>query len=179
MKNFSYLLIVVILGVFSLSSCQGYNNMVEKQEAVTAQWGNVENAYQRRADLIPNLVATVKGYAEHEQETFRQVTEARAKATQITVNPEQLTEESLQISAGTGSAESGAGTSVAYSGKLPRTKSKSKFSCIAGRTCRYRKPNFGGKKQIQSGGSGLQCLHPQISAGDLCRLVQIYAERVL
>jgi len=96
MKNFSYLLIVVILGVFSLSSCQGYNNMVEKQEAVTAQWGNVENAYQRRADLIPNLVATVKGYAEHEQETFRQVTEARAKATQINVNPEQLTEESLQ-----------------------------------------------------------------------------------
>lgn len=96
MKNFSYLLIVLILGVFSLSSCQGYNNMVEKQEAVTAQWGNVENAYQRRADLIPNLVATVKGYAEHEQETFRQVTEARAKATQINVNPEQLTEESLQ-----------------------------------------------------------------------------------
>jgi LemA protein len=96
MKNFSYLLIVLILGVFSLSSCQGYNKMVEKQEAVTAQWGNVENAYQRRADLIPNLVATVKGYAEHEQETFRQVTEARAKATQINVNPEQLTEESLQ-----------------------------------------------------------------------------------
>ena len=63
MKNFSYLLIIVIFGVFSLSSCLGYNNMVEKQEAVTAQWGNVENAYQRRADLIPNLVATVKGYA--------------------------------------------------------------------------------------------------------------------
>jgi len=70
--------------------------MVEKQEAVAAQWGNVQNNYQRRADLIPNLVNTVKGYAEHEQETFTQVTEARAKATQITISPENLTPESLQ-----------------------------------------------------------------------------------
>jgi LemA protein len=70
--------------------------MVSKQEGVNSQWANVENAYQRRADLIPNLVATVKGYAEHEQETFTQVTEARAKATQMTVDPESLTEESIQ-----------------------------------------------------------------------------------
>ncbi|HCM21282.1 MAG TPA: LemA family protein, partial [Porphyromonadaceae bacterium] len=94
MKNFKYILLILIAGA-SLSSC-GYNAMVEKQESVTAQWGNVQNAYQRRADLIPNLVATVKGYAEHEQETFTQVTEARSKATQITVDPENLTEESLQ-----------------------------------------------------------------------------------
>ena len=95
MKKISYLLLIV-LGAITLSSCSGYNRMVEKQEAVTSQWGNVQNAYQRRADLIPNLVNTVKGYAEHEQATFTQVTEARAKATQTNINPENLTTESLQ-----------------------------------------------------------------------------------
>lgn len=95
MKKISFLLMIVVSAV-TLSSCTGYNRMVEKQEAVTAQWGNVQNSYQRRADLIPNLVNTVKGYAEHEQETFTQVTEARARATQTNVNPENLTTESLQ-----------------------------------------------------------------------------------
>lgn len=95
MKKLSSFLLLII-GVMAFTSCQGYNRMVEKQEAVTAQWGNVQNAYQRRADLIPNLVSTVKGYAAHEQETFTQVTEARAKATQTTISPENLTAESLQ-----------------------------------------------------------------------------------
>ena len=94
MKYLTYILVLAFMGV-ALSSC-GYNTMVSKQEGVNSQWANVENAYQRRADLIPNLVATVKGYAEHEQETFTQVTEARAKATQMTVDPESLTEESIQ-----------------------------------------------------------------------------------
>jgi LemA protein len=95
MKKLSYIVLIVV-GATLLTGCQGYNRMVEKQEAVTAQWGNVQNAYQRRADLIPNLVNTVKGYAAHEQETFTQVTEARAKATQTNINPENLTAESLQ-----------------------------------------------------------------------------------
>jgi len=95
MKKLSYIVLIVV-GATLLTGCQGYNRMVEKQEAVTAQWGNVQNAYQRRADLIPNLVNTVKGYAAHEQETFTQVTEARAKATQTNINPENLTTESLQ-----------------------------------------------------------------------------------
>lgn len=95
MKNFKYMLLVAVVGVFTLSSC-GYNTMVSKQESVSSQWANVETAYQRRADLIPNLVATVKGYATHEQETFTRVTEARAKATQTTVDPENLTEENIQ-----------------------------------------------------------------------------------
>ncbi len=95
MKKIVYILLIAV-GALSLSSCSGYNRMVEKQEAVTSQWGNVQNAYQRRADLIPNLVNTVKGYATHEQETFTQVTEARAKATQTNINPENLTTESLQ-----------------------------------------------------------------------------------
>lgn len=95
MKNLSYILLI-LAGAMILTGCQGYNRMVEKQEAVTSQWGNVQNAYQRRADLIPNLVNTVKGYAAHEQETFTQVTEARARATQMVVDPENLTEEALQ-----------------------------------------------------------------------------------
>ena len=95
MKKLVYVLLIVA-GALSLASCTGYNKMVEKQESVTAQWGNVQNAYQRRADLIPNLVNTVKGYANHEQETFTQVTEARSRATQTNVNPEHLTAESLQ-----------------------------------------------------------------------------------
>lgn len=95
MRKISFVLLIVI-GAMGLTGCQGYNRMVEKQEAVTSQWGNVQNAYQRRADLIPNLVNTVKGYAQHEQETFTQVTEARAKATQTTISPENLTTESLQ-----------------------------------------------------------------------------------
>jgi len=70
--------------------------MVQLDEAVTAQWSQVENVYQRRADLIPNLVNTVKGYAEHEQETLTSVVEARSKATSINVNPENMTAESLQ-----------------------------------------------------------------------------------
>lgn len=95
MNKLSFFLLIVA-GAMMLTGCQGYNRMVEKQEAVTAQWGNVQNAYQRRADLIPNLVNTVKGYADHEQETFTQVTEARAKATGTNISPENLSAESLQ-----------------------------------------------------------------------------------
>lgn len=94
MRNIKILFSVILLSAV-FSSC-GYNTMVEKQETVASQWGNVQNAYQRRADLIPNLVATVKGYAEHEQETLTKVTEARAKATQITIDPENLTEENIR-----------------------------------------------------------------------------------
>lgn len=73
-----------------------YNGMVTADEQVNTAWSQVENVYQRRADLIPNLVATVKGYAEHEQQTLQGVVDARAKATRITVNPDDLTAESLQ-----------------------------------------------------------------------------------
>lgn len=78
----------------SLSSCN-YNSLVEKQQQVDQSWAEVENQYQRRADLIPNLVATVKGYASHEEETFQKVTEARAKATSITIDADNLNEETL------------------------------------------------------------------------------------
>ncbi len=93
MKLFK-LLILSALCALSLSSC-GYNTMVEKQEAVEAQWSQVENVYQRRADLIPNLVATVKGYATHESETLTAVVDARSKATSVTIDASSLTEENM------------------------------------------------------------------------------------
>jgi len=77
------------------SSC-GYNRMVNLEEAVTAQWAQVENVYQRRADLIPNLVNTVKGAADFEQETLTNVIEARSKATSVNVNPENLSASKIQ-----------------------------------------------------------------------------------
>lgn len=90
-------LLVLLIGFFaitSLSSC-GYNTMVQLDENVKAKWAQVENAYQRRADLIPNLVNTVKGAATFEQETLTQVVEARAKATSINVDPNNLTPENI------------------------------------------------------------------------------------
>ena len=73
-----------------------YNSMVTMNEGVTSQWGNVETAYQRRADLIPNFVNTVKGAADFEQTTLTQVIEARAKATQVTIDPTKMTAENMQ-----------------------------------------------------------------------------------
>ncbi len=73
-----------------------YNGMVKADEGVQAAWSQVENVYQRRADLIPNLVATVKGYAEHESETLESVIAARSKATQTTIDSENLTPEALE-----------------------------------------------------------------------------------
>ena len=77
-----------------LSSCN-YNSLVEKQQEVDQAWAQVENQYQRRADLIPNLVNTVKGYSTHESETLEKVTLARAKATSITLDANNMTEEDL------------------------------------------------------------------------------------
>ncbi len=86
MRNF---LAMGVLATVLLSGC-GYNEFQAKDEAVKAQWGEVVNQYQRRADLIPNLVNTVKGYASHERETLEAVTRARASATSVQVTPEVL-----------------------------------------------------------------------------------------
>ena len=94
----SYVVIIVIVAVvlvlfFWIKGM--YNSMVRTDETVSQAWAQVENVYQRRADLVPNLVATVKGYAEHESSTLEAVVEARAKATQATVDPSTLSEEEL------------------------------------------------------------------------------------
>jgi len=86
---------LVVLGIISWGT-KVYNQMVTLQEGVTSQWGNVETQYQRRADLIPNFVNTVKGAAAFEQETLTQVIEARARATQVTIDPTNMTAENMQ-----------------------------------------------------------------------------------
>ena len=86
---------VAAFTILSFSSC-GYNTMVDLDEQVKSQWAQVQNVYKRRADLIPNLVASVKGAAAHENETLTAVTEARAKATAINVDPAKLTPEAIE-----------------------------------------------------------------------------------
>ena len=94
------IIIVAFLGLILLSvviwGTKVYNQMVTLQEGVTSQWGNVETQYQRRADLIPNFVNTVKGAAAFEQETLTRVIEARSKATQVTIDPTKMTAENMQ-----------------------------------------------------------------------------------
>jgi LemA protein len=88
--------IIIIVALALYSSIRGaYNNMVTLDEAVEGQWAQVENVYQRRADLIPNLVNVVKGYAAHERETLEAVIEARSKATSVTIDPQNITPEAL------------------------------------------------------------------------------------
>ena len=87
-------ILVIVFGIFRWGV--GLNNtMVEKQETAKTQWANVESAYQRRADLIPNLVNTVKGYASHEKETLEGVIQARANATKTTIDPSNVTPEQM------------------------------------------------------------------------------------
>lgn len=92
----TWIIIIAVIAVIAIYGVSSYNSMVSQEEAVGTAWSNVENQYQRRADLIPNLVNTVKGYAAHEKETFDAVVSARAKATQTTVSIDDLTPEKME-----------------------------------------------------------------------------------
>lgn len=94
-KNLGWIIPVGILVVVVLWAIGGYNGMVKMDEQVQNSWANVETQYQRRADLIPNLVSTVKGYAKHEQQTLEDVVKARSEATQVKLDAENLTPEKL------------------------------------------------------------------------------------
>jgi LemA protein len=96
-KGWIIAIVIVIILFLLVSWGTGiYNKLVSREETVNQQWANVENVYQRRADLIPNLVATVKGVANFEQSTLTAVIEARAKATSVSINPKNLDDASLQ-----------------------------------------------------------------------------------
>ncbi|MFA6946389.1 MAG: LemA family protein [Pedobacter sp.] len=119
--------IVAFFAVLSLSSC-GYNSMVKLDEQVTSQWAQVENVYQRRVDLIPNLVNTVKGAANFEKETLTQVIEARAKATSVNVDPTKLTPESIaQFQAAQGQLSQSLGRLLATVEAYPELKANQNF----------------------------------------------------
>jgi LemA protein len=89
------IVLVVLAGILFFWYKGVYNNLVQADEKVSSVWGNVENQYQRRSDLIPNLVATVKGYATHEEGTLERVVNARAKATSVTIDPTNLNEQTM------------------------------------------------------------------------------------
>jgi LemA protein len=119
--------IIGFFAVLSLSSC-GYNSMVKLDEQVTSQWAQVENVYQRRADLIPNLVNSVKGAANFEKETLTQVIEARAKATSVNVDPNKLTPESIaQFQAAQGAISQSLGRLLATVEAYPELKANQNF----------------------------------------------------
>lgn len=119
-------LVVIILIAVPWTS---YNNMVTNQETVTTAWSNVESQYQRRDDLIPNLVNIVKGYATHERETLEGVMNARAKATQVTVDPTNLTPEKLQqFQQAQGQLSTALGRLMVVAENYPNLKANENFS---------------------------------------------------
>jgi LemA protein len=126
------LIVLVIIVLLVLAGFQwgvGINNkMVEMDESVKSQWSQVENVYQRRSDLIPNLVNTVKGYATHERETLEGVVEARAKATSVNIDPSKLTPESLQqFQQAQGGLSSALGRLMVVVEKYPDLKANENF----------------------------------------------------
>ena len=120
--------VVIVLAVIVLWCISAYNGLVKSEEGVKTAWSQVENVYQRRADLIPNLVATVKGYASHESETLEGVIAARAKATQLTVNADDLTEEQIaKFQKAQGELGSALGRLMAISEAYPDLKANENF----------------------------------------------------
>lgn len=127
-KNLGWIIPVAIVVVIVLWAIGGYNGMVQMDEQVQNKWANVETQYQRRADLIPNLVNTVKGYAAHEKETLEGVVSARAKATQMTIDPTNLTPEAIEkFQAAQGELGSALGKLLAITENYPDLKANENF----------------------------------------------------
>lgn len=131
MKTSHIVLIAIVAVIVLLGGCatSTYNNLVSQDETVTRAWADVQTQYQRRSDLIPNLVNTVKGYAAHERETLQAVVDARTKATQITIDPENLTPEKLaEYQAAQGEVSQALGRLLAITENYPDLKASEQFS---------------------------------------------------
>ncbi|QQL48571.1 LemA family protein [Mucilaginibacter ginkgonis] len=125
-----FTVMLVAVAAMSLSSCS-YNSIVKMDEDTKSKWGEVQTQYQRRADLIPNLVATVKGVANFEKSTLTEVTEARAKATSIQVDPTKLTPESIkQYQAAQGQLSTALGRLLVASENYPNLKANENFTTL-------------------------------------------------
>ena len=122
------LILIVIVAIAVIYGIKLYNGLVNSDETVSNAWAKVESDYQRRADLIPNLVETVKGYAAHEKETYQAVVEARANATKIQLNVDDLTEENLQkFQAAQSELNSALSRLIAVSENYPELKANENF----------------------------------------------------
>ncbi|WP_316746617.1 LemA family protein [Pedobacter gandavensis] len=131
MKKTVLAIVGILVLMVSLSSC-GYNGLVKLDEDVKAKWNQVETQYQRRSDLIPNLVNTVKGAAKFEQSTLTQVTEARAKATQVTVDPDKLTPENIEkFQAAQGQVSQALGRLLMVTENYPELKATEQFRDVS------------------------------------------------
>ena len=124
----SIIIIIAVVAVIVIWAVSMYNGLVTMDESVNSQWANVETQYQRRADLTPNLVNTVKGYASHEKETLEGVVEARSKATQMQVNANDLTPEKLaEYQKAQGAVTSALGKLLAITENYPDLKANQNF----------------------------------------------------
>jgi LemA protein len=127
-KNITLIVILAVVVILGWSGCNGYNGLVKQDENVTNAWNKVQSDYQRRSDLIPNLVNTVKGEANFEQTTLTQVIEARASATQMKVDAKDLTPEKLQqFQASQGQLSQALGRLLVVSEQYPNLRANDAF----------------------------------------------------
>ncbi len=145
MKKVIWIVVVVLVVLFISGSCSAYNRMVTAEGSVNTTWADVEAQYQRRSDLIPNLVNTVKGYAAHEQSTFTEVVEARAQAMSFKLDAADLT----PVSAGAAEGGIGSGTSDRRCGAISRLEGQPEFPGAASPTGRNGKQDRRGSHAFQ------------------------------
>ncbi|MGL4518955.1 MAG: LemA family protein [Phocaeicola sp.] len=128
MKNLTLIIVLGVIAVLAFWGISSYNGLVKMDESVGTAWSNVENQYQRRSDLIPNLVSTVKGYASHESSTLEAVIAARSRATQMSVNVDDLTPEKMQAyQKAQGEVGSALGRLLAITESYPDLKANQNF----------------------------------------------------
>lgn len=127
-KNITLIVILILVVILGFSGCSGYNGLVKQDENVSNAWNKVQSEYQRRSDLIPNLVNTVKGEANFEQTTLTNVIAARASATQMKVDPKDLTPEKLQqFQAAQGQLSQALGRLLVVSEQYPNLRANDAF----------------------------------------------------
>lgn len=169
-KSYALIGIIVVIVLFVMWAVGAYNGMVRSQEAASKAWADVQSTYQRRADLIPNLVETVKGYAKHEQQTFENVVAARAKATQATVDPTNLTPEKLkEFQAAQGELSTALGRLIAIQENYPELKANENFKDLQvqleGTENRINEARNKFNKAVQDYNTGIRSFPNNIFAG--------------